>query len=194
MLTIFISVAVTLLVVFVVLNLTIGERWVKKKIRHLYAIHDAQFQRTMGVLLGPVIVSGNKFETLLNGDEIFPSMLQAIRKATKTITFETYIYWAGNIAKEFAEALSERARAGISVHVLLDWLGSNRMDEGILSQMRNAGVHVRRYHAPNWYNLRTLNNRTHRKILAVDGRVGFTGGVGIATEWTGHAQPAKHSR
>lgn len=194
MLAIIISVAVTLAVVFVALNLTVGDRWVKKKIRHLYSIHDAQFQRTMGVLLGPVIVSGNRFETLLNGDEIFPSMLQAIRDATKTITFETYIYWSGNIARAFADALSERARAGINVHVLLDWLGSSRMDEGILSEMHHAGVHVRRYHAPKWYNVRKLNNRTHRKILVIDGRIGFTGGVGIATEWTGHAQDPNHWR
>ncbi|MDQ6873352.1 MAG: phospholipase D-like domain-containing protein [Gemmatimonadota bacterium] len=194
MLTVLISVAATLFVVFFALNLTTGEKRVKKQIRHLYSIHDAQFQRTMGVLLGPVIVSGNRFETLENGDAIFPSMLQAIRSAQKTISFETYIYWSGEIGKTFADALSQRARAGVKVHVLLDWLGSKKMDDDFLSEMRDAGVEVRRYHAPRWYNLYKLNNRTHRKILVVDGRVGHTGGVGIATEWGGHAQDPQHWR
>ncbi|HEY7945425.1 MAG TPA: phospholipase D-like domain-containing protein [Casimicrobiaceae bacterium] len=192
--TILLSVAATLLVVFFVLNLTTGEKRVKEQLEHRYGIHDPQFQRTMGVLLGPVIVQGNRFETLLNGDEIFPSMLRAIRSAKKSISFETYIYWSGDIGKAFADALSERARGGVKVHVLLDWLGSSKMDQSFLAQMRDAGVHIRRYHAPRWYNLNKLNNRTHRKLLVVDGRVGFTGGVGIATEWAGHAQDPEHWR
>ena len=194
MVTIVLSVVLTLIAVLVALNLTMGERQVKKKVRHLYAIREPQFERTMSALLGPVIVRGNRFETLLDGDEIFPSMLQAIKDAKRSITFETYIYWAGDIGKAFADALSERARAGIKVHVMLDWLGSDRMDQAALAEMRDAGAAVRRYHAPKWYNLRKLNNRTHRKILVVDGRIGFTGGVGIAPEWTGHAQDPKHWR
>jgi len=193
-LTIIISVAVTLVVVFFALNLTTGEKRVKKRIEHLYSIHDAQFQRTMGVLLGPIIVSGNRFEALENGDEIFPSMLKSIADAQKSINFETYIYWSGDVGKMFADALSQRARAGVNVHVLLDWLGSDKMDQSYLLEMRDAGVEVRRYHAPKWYNLNKLNNRTHRKILVVDGRVGHTGGVGIAAEWTGHAQDPQHWR
>jgi cardiolipin synthase len=192
--TVLISVGVTLLVVLFALNLTTGEKRVKEQIEHRYGIHDAQFQRTMGVLLGPVIVPGNRFATLLNGDEIFPSMLQAIKGAQRTISFETYIYWSGDIGKTFADALSERSRAGVKVHVLLDWLGSSKMDESLLSEMRAAGVDVWRYHEPRWYNLSKLNNRTHRKILVVDGRIGFTGGVGIAHEWTGDAQDPQHWR
>lgn len=192
--TVLISVGVTLLFVFFALNLTTGEKRVKERIEHRYGIHDPQFQRSMSVLLGPVIVPGNRFATLLNGDEIFPSMLQAIRGAEKTISFETYIYWSGDIGKAFADALSQRARAGVKVHVLLDWLGSSKMDASLLSEMRDAGVHIERYHQPRWYNLSKLNNRTHRKLLVVDGRVGFTGGVGIAPEWTGHAQDPRHWR
>jgi cardiolipin synthase len=192
--TIVISVVSTLLVVFVALNLTTGEKRVKEKLEHRYSIRDAQFQRSMGLLLGPVIVPGNRFTTLLNGDEIFPSMLQAIKGAQKSINFETYIYWSGDIGKAFADALSQRARAGVKVHVLLDWLGSSKMDPALLSEMRDAGVEIQRYHEPRWYNLAKLNNRTHRKILVVDGRVGFTGGVGIAPEWTGHAQDPQHWR
>ena len=192
--TAIISVVATLLVVFFVQNLTTGEKTVKEKLEHRYRIRDAQFQRSMGLLLGPVIVPGNRFTTLLNGDEIFPSMLQAIRAAQKSISFETYIYWSGDIGKAFADALSERARAGVKVHVLLDWLGSSKMDQRFLAEMRDAGVQIRRYHEPRWYNLDKLNNRTHRKILVADGRIGFTGGVGIAPEWTGRAQDPQHWR
>ena len=192
--TVLISVLATLLVVFFAQNLTTGEKRVKERLEHRYGIRDAQFQRSMGILLGPVIVPGNRFTTLLNGDEIFPSMLQAIKGAQKTITFETYIYWSGDIGKAFADALSQRARAGVKVHVLLDWLGSSKMDASFLTEMQDAGVHIRRYHEPRWYNLGKLNNRTHRKELIVDGRIGFTGGVGIAPEWTGHAQDPQHWR
>ena len=192
--TVLISVLATVLVVFFAQNLTTGEKRVKEKLEHRYGIRDAQFQRTMGVMLGPVILPGNRFATLLNGDEIFPSMLQAIKGAQKTITFETYIYWSGDIGKAFADALSQRARAGVKVHVLLDWLGSSKMDQALLAEMRDAGVQIRRYHEPRWYNLDKLNNRTHRKELIVDGRIGFTGGVGIAPEWTGHAQDPQHWR
>jgi cardiolipin synthase len=148
----------------------------------------------MGVLLGPVILPGNRLEVYVNGDEIFPPMLAAIRSARRTISFETYIYWSGKIGQEFADALSERARAGVKVHVLLDWVGSSKMDRKLLEAMEQAGVEIRRYHEPRWYNLNRLNNRTHRKILVVDGITGFTGGVGIADEWTGHAQDPQHWR
>ena len=180
MLTIAITALVTLVGVVVVLNLTGGEKRVKRQIGHLYSINDAQFQRTMGVMLGPVILPGNRFDVYVNGDEIFPPMLAAIASARRSISFETYIYWSGQIGKEFADALAERAQAGVKVHVLLDWVGSSKMDKRYLATMQQAGVEVRRYNEPRWYNLSKLNNRTHRKILVVDGLTGFTGGVGIA--------------
>ncbi|MDP1567652.1 MAG: phospholipase D-like domain-containing protein, partial [Polaromonas sp.] len=128
------------------------------------------------------------------GDQIFPSMLEAIRGARRSITFETYIYWSGDIGKQFADALTERARAGVQVHVLLDWVGSQKIDETFLQTMEAAGVQVRQFHQPHWYNLARMNNRTHRKLLVVDGQVGFTGGVGIAPKWTGAGQDAEHWR
>jgi cardiolipin synthase len=148
----------------------------------------------MGVLLGPPILDGNRFEVLLNGDEIFPSMLAAIRAAKKSITFESYIYWSGDIGREFADALAERARAGVKVYVLLDWLGSSKLDPKQIETMVDAGVSVRRFHEPAWYHLDKMNNRTHRKVLVIDGKVGFTGGVGIADVWSGHAQDPDHWR
>jgi cardiolipin synthase A/B len=175
-------------------NLSAGERRVSHEIVHLYPVDDPQFFRAMGMLLGPDIVGGNRVRALNNGDEIFPAMLEAIRGARKTILFETFIYWSGEIGEEFAEALSERARAGLKVHVLLDWLGSIKVDEQLVQTMKDAGVEVFRFHPLRWYNLGRINNRTHRKLLIVDGCVGFTGGVGIAPQWTGHAQDADHWR
>jgi cardiolipin synthase len=171
-----------------------SEQKIRQRIEHRYDVSDPQFVRSMGVLLGPALVGGNRVDTLLNGEQIFPAMLEAVRGARKTITFETYIYWSGRIGKEFADALSERARAGVKVHILVDWVGSQKMDEALLDEMRSAGVQIRKYHALRWYTLDRINNRTHRKLLVVDGQVGFTGGVGIADEWNGHAQDPDHWR
>ena len=180
--------------ILLALNLTAGEKKITRSVEHAYAVTDPQFLRAMGVLLGPALVEGNRVDTLLNGDQIFRSMLEAIRSASKTITFETYIYWSGEIGKTFAEALSERAKNGVKVHVLLDWVGSQKMDKESLASMRSAGVLVEQYHPVRWYTLGKLNNRTHRKLLVVDGRIGFTGGVGIADKWTGNAQDPEHWR
>jgi cardiolipin synthase A/B len=184
----------TLVLAILVLNLSSGERHIDHRIRHAYAVGDAQFVRSMGNLLGPALVSGNAVVELVNGDRIFPAMLEAIRSARRSITFETYIYWSGRIGAEFAEALSERAAAGVKVHVLIDWLGSGRIDPDDVARMERAGVQVERYHPIAWYTLARLNHRTHRKLLVVDGRVGFTGGVGIGDEWLGDAQDPEHWR
>ena len=171
-----------------------SEKEIRLPVRSSYSVEDAQFQRSMSTLLGPALVPGNRVDTLLNGDQIFPAMLEAIRNARRTITFETYIYWSGNVGKAFADALSERARAGVKVHILVDWVGSQKMEAALLEQMESSGAQIFKYHPPRWYNVNRLNNRTHRKILVVDGRVGFTGGVGIADEWSGHAQDENHWR
>ncbi len=191
---ILVAIVATAVAVLLVLNLSGGRTRIEHEIRPLYGVGDEQFVRTMGVLLGPAIVGGNRVTALQNGDEIFPAMLEAIRSAKETITFETYIYWSGRIGREFAEALSERARTGVKVHVLLDWLGSGKMDAELLEMMEGAGVEVLKYHPVRWHSLDRVNNRTHRKLLVVDGRIGFTGGVGIADEWLGHAEDSLHWR
>ncbi|WP_250436393.1 cardiolipin synthase [Caballeronia sp. ATUFL_F2_KS9A] len=188
------TVVVTLVVVLVIANLTSGEKKIEHRIERLYASDDPQFLRSMGLLLGPPVVGGNRFEVLVNGDEIFPSMLEGIRAARETITFETFIYWSGAIGEQIAQALSDKARAGVSVHVLLDWVGTSKMDKRYLRMLRDAGAEVIQYHKPHWTGLGRMNDRTHRKLLVIDGRIGFTGGVGIAEEWTGHAQDEKHWR
>jgi cardiolipin synthase len=184
----------TLIAGFLALNFMPSEKQIETQLVRQYDAHDAQFRRSMGVLLGPPIIEGNKVETLLNGDQIFPAMLAAIRGAQKTITFETYIYWSETIGEEFSAALTERARAGVKVHVMLDFIGSMKMNDEAMQKMRDAGVQLQRYHKPAWWKLARLNNRTHRKLLIVDGTVGFTGGVGIADQWRGNAQDENHWR
>ena len=191
---ILITIAATLLAVLVFLNFSSGEKKLDRKVERLYTVTDPDFARAMGVLLGPAIVGGNRFEALLNGDRIFPAMLDAIRHAEKSITFESYIYWSGTVGKAFADALAERARAGVKVHVLLDWVGSNKMEAALLDEMARAGIEIRKFHKPHWYNLARLNNRSHRKSLVADGRIGFTGGVGISDLWSGDAQDPSHWR
>ena len=192
--TIVITAIVTVLAVVLAMNFATPEKKLDRKIEHHYAIKDPQYRREMSVMLGPAIVGGNRVIDLQNGDEIFPAMLGAIRAAQKTITFETYIYWSGDIGKELAEALAERARAGVKVSVLLDWVGSLKMEAELIDLMKDAGAHVERYRPLHWYNLGRMNNRTHRKLLVVDGRIAFTGGVGVAEQWTGHAQDPDHWR
>ena len=156
------TVLVTVVITLLVLNMTTGEKQITQKVQHHYDAADPQFLRAMGVLLGPALVGENRVDTLQNGEQIFSSMLQAIRSAKKTITFETYIYWSGDIGKTFAEALSERAQSGVKVYVLLDAVGSQKLDQDSLNVMRNAGVEVEIYHPIRWYTLGKLNNRTHR--------------------------------
>jgi len=184
----------TVVVGLLTLNFMPSEKQIETQLTRQYDTNDPQFRRSLGVLLGPPIVEGNKVDVLLNGDQIFPAMLKAIREAKKTITFETYIYWSESIGREFADALAERARAGVKVHLMLDYIGSLKMDQASIDELRRSGVQVQRYHKPVWWKLARLNNRTHRKLLIVDGRVGFTGGVGIADKWRGNGQDEDHWR
>lgn len=189
-----VTVIVTVLVLLIVLNFSAAEKKIQHRVPTLYDIEDPQFERTMSQLLGPPLVKGNRVTGLLNGDQIFPAMLESIRSAQTSITFETYIYWSGEIGREFAEALSERARTGVKVHVLLDWVGAGKLEDTALRGMREAGVQIEKFRPPRWYSLTRMNHRTHRKLLVVDGKVGFTGGVGIADQWLGNAESPEHWR
>ena len=140
------------------------------------------------------LLEGNRVDLLINGDEIFPSMLAAIRNARKSIHLLSYIYWEGDIAKTFADELSAAAGRGVETRLLVDAFGGRRMDPALIEGMRAAGVEFAWFHPVRWYSLRRVNNRTHRKVMVVDGRVGYTGGVGIGSEWTGDAQDPEHWR
>lgn len=189
-----VAVVLTLIAVLIMVNFAPVEKKLRVAPTHIYSTSDPQFLRSMGLLLGPSILQGNQATELLNGDQIFPAMLKAIDGAQKTVLFETYIYWSGDIGTKLAQALAGRARAGVKVHVLMDWVGSGRIDDALVDTMTDAGVEVERFHPLRWYNLGRMNNRTHRKLLIVDGKVGFTGGVGIAEVWTGDAQDPDHWR
>ena len=115
-------------------------------------------------------------------------MLAEISAARSTINFETYIYWSGTVGYDFAHALAAKSREGVEVRVLIDWVGSLPFDEELIRVMTTAGVEFVRFRPIHWYTLDRVNNRTHRKLLIVDGRIAFTGGVGIADKWLGDAR------
>src|SRR5438132_11918679 len=125
-----------------------------KQTRHeiapLYSASSPEFRQSAGSLLGPNFVSGNNITTLVNGKEIFPAMLSAIRSAKHSINFDTYVFWDGQIGREFIEALAQRARAGVKVSAILDAQGTNKMGMGNLAQLREAGVEVVKYHSIFW--------------------------------------------
>lgn len=183
------SLALTLLT----LNLSLGNKEIDVPLQRLYTVSSPEFQQVMGSALTPQLVAGNKVQALLNGTDIFPAMLTAIRSAQKTITLESYIYWSGAVGKEFAAALEERSAQGVQVKVLLDWFGSH-LDEQLIERMRASGIDVQRYNPPTWRNLHRMNHRTHRRLMVVDGRTGFIGGAGLADKWSGNAQDPQHWR
>ena len=191
---ILLSVAGTAAAIVLAMNFAVPEKQLERHVVHRYAAADPQFRREMGVMMGPAIVGGNQVADLQNGVEIFPAMLEAVRGARSTISFETYIYWSGEIGRQMAEALADRAGAGVTVSVIIDWAGSLKMEAALLDRMRAAGVRVERYRPLRWYHLGRMNNRTHRKLLIVDGRIAFTGGVGIADHWQGDGQDPDHWR
>lgn len=192
--TVVVTVLLTVIAVLFSFNFMRSEKTIDRTVEHDYAVADAQFRRELGVLLGPPVIGGNEVVALNNGDEIFPAMLESIRAAKKTINFETYIYWSGDVGVEFSDALAERAREGVDVNVVIDWVGGLKMEQSLITTMRAAGVKVELFRPLRWYNFSRLNKRTHRKLLIVDGAEGYTGGVGIADVWSGHAQDPDHWR
>jgi cardiolipin synthase A/B len=157
-------------------------------------VSGASFLRAAEALTGAPVSFGNDADLLINGDEIFPAYLDAIRQAEETVNLLTYAYWRGDIAVEVADTLCDKAGAGAECNLILDAVGAARMDRRLVAKMREAGVQVCFFRPPKPYAVKRLQHRTHRKLLIVDGRVGFTGGVGIAEEWTGNAQDPDHWR
>jgi cardiolipin synthase len=140
------------------------------------------------------LLQGNKVELLQNGDGFFPPLLAAIAAAKETVHLESYVWWKGEICAQVAEALARKAEQGVEVRVLLDASGSSRMDDKLLERMKKAGVKLAKYRPLRFSNLARVNSRDHRKIVVVDGRVGFVFGHGIAEEWVGNAQDKDHWR
>jgi cardiolipin synthase len=161
---------------------------------HEFCVGDEEFLPTIAGATGVPLSHGNQLDILNNGDAFYPAMLEAIREAEFSITIEAYIYWAGEIGKEFAQALAAKARQGIKVKILLDAVGSSTIGNEILTTLESGGCQLAWYNPIRWYSLGRFNHRTHRKSLVIDGRIGFTGGAGIADHWRGNAEGPLHWR
>jgi cardiolipin synthase len=164
------------------------------KIVSAYGADDPRFPAYVAALVGADPTGGNRYQVLTNGDQIFPAMLGAINGAKRRISFETYIYDTGTVAGQFTSALEAALRRGVQVNLVIDAMGSKKMSKDHIQRLRDAGAHIGDFGKLRWYSLEELNYRTHRKILVVDGRVAFTGGVGVADHWLGHAQDSEHWR
>ena len=154
---------------------------------------EAFLAATEAITSAPIAV-GNGIEVFVNGDEIFPAMLETIAGARRSVNLVTYVYWPSEIGRTIAAALCERARAGVAVNVLLDAIGCSSIESEVVRDMEDAGVTFAYFRPLKPYAVRRVNNRTHRKLLVADGEVGMTGGVGIADQWTGNAQDPDHWR
>jgi cardiolipin synthase len=161
---------------------------------HDFAVDSEEFLPTMMGATDTPVSSGNQITILNNGVEFYPAMLADIQAAQRTITMEAYIYWEGEVGKQFADALAAKARSGVKVKLLLDAVGSSTISDPILETLRSGGCEIAWYHPVKWYTLKRANNRTHRKTLVVDGKIGYTGGAGIADHWLGNAEDPDHWR
>jgi cardiolipin synthase len=163
-------------------------------LEHQFSVSDSEFHTSIAGVTGIPFFEGNRLDILNNGDEFYPAMLKAIDEAELSITIEAYIYWAGEIGKRFAEALAKKAKAGVRVKILLDAVGSATIGDEILEILERGNCQLAWYNPLRPYSVGRLNHRTHRKSLIIDGRIGFTGGAGIADHWMGNAQDEKHWR
>src|SRR5262245_4672534 len=161
---------------------------------HDFRVTDPTFLPS--ALPGPPLTTGNEIDILENGDGIFPAMLEAISSARKTVNFEAYIFWSGEVASRFRDALAERAQHGVQVRILLDAVGSphRKLKPSDVEALRRAGCRVEFFHSGAPWKIWVVNHRNHRRVLVVDGKVGFTGGVGFADEWSGNADSPEHWR
>jgi cardiolipin synthase len=156
---------------------------------------DAEaFMRALGGSASADIIGGNRITVLQNGIEIFPALLEAIASAQHSVHFSTFIYSSGHIPIQFADAFSAAAKRGVEVRMVFDKSGSKRVSPELMAQMRKAGCKIKWFRPIQWYSWAKYNHRTHRKLLIIDGTVAFTGGVGIADEWSGNADSPTHWR
>jgi cardiolipin synthase len=180
--------ALALLLVFSGQNSFAVEKLIRAPIRTDYAVTDPAFTNSISGLLGSPVVGGNKVRELNNGVEYFPAMLDAIASAEKTITFENFIWRSGKVSDRFIEALSERARAGVKVHCIIDGFGALKLKNKDKKRLREAGIQLRIFNRIRPWNPFKWMHRTHRKTLVIDGKLAFIGGICIADEWDGDAQ------
>jgi cardiolipin synthase len=180
--------------VVVALGLLLAQDQETLRIRSAVPADDPRNPAYLAALVGADLTRGNRYDVLTNGDQIFPAMLAAINAARRRISFETYIYDTGEVANQFAAALENAARRGVKVTVIVDAVGAAPMETSDIDRLVAAGCRFERFNATSWYSLEHVNYRTHRKILVVDGEIGFTGGVGVADHWLGNAEDRDHWR
>ena len=167
-------------------------RWAARFV--VVELGDPSFHATVEAYAGAPIVSDNDVRLLLNGDRIFPALIEAIRSARTSITYAQYFFEEGPVADDVVAALAERCRAGVRTHVLLDGVGTVSMPARHIQALKAARCDVRTFRALRPWALRRANNRNHRRILVVDGRVGITGGSGVSRKWMGNGLTADHWR
>jgi cardiolipin synthase A/B len=155
---------------------------------------EPSFFPTLEAHAGAPIVGGNAVEILLNGEQIFPSLMEAVRSARRTITYAQYFYEDGPVARDLAEALAERCRAGVGVNILLDAFGSLAMPREYADLLTVSGCHLAWFRPLSQYVFRRYYKRNHRRIVVVDGRIGFTGGAGVSRKWMGNGRTEGHWR
>jgi len=186
------GVAFALAVAISLLNRPTKVRYV---LPHSFGVSDPTFLPSLHAIGGPRMVGGNGVSILENGVEILPAMLAAIRGAEKSVHLEAYIFWSDSVGRQFRDALAETARRGVEVRVLLDGVGSpKRLEKSDVQIMEDAGCRVEFFRPVRPWMLDVINRRTHRRILVVDGKVAFTGGVGLADVWAGDADSPEHWR
>ena len=164
------------------------------ELRSATSAEDPAGPEYLATLVAADLVDGDTYDVLVNGDQVFPAMLEAIDQAKERISFETYIYEQGRVGDQFTDALERAAQRGVTVNIILDALGTGSMDKSHFERLQKAGCHIVNFNPTAWYSLEELNYRTHRKILVVDGSIAFTGGVGVADHWLGNAQDPQHWR
>ena len=158
------------------------------QVRSPVAAADADFPDYVASLIGAAVTTGDTFDVLQNGDAIFPPMLEAVNTATRRISFESFIFSDGEVSRRFTDAFAAAATRGVEVRIVLDGYGASDLPSADVEKMQQAGVRVIWFNRPRFWALDRVNYRTHRKVLVVHGRVAFTGGVGLADHWRGHAQ------
>lgn len=155
---------------------------------------EPEFVRLIEALTQAPRRPGNKVTVLRNGSEIFPAMIEGIESAAETISFSSYIWWAGRAASDIARALAAKAREGVRVRVLLDAWGSQKLDRGVIDMLQESGAEVVWVRPLRWHQLGKANNRMHRRVLVIDGKLAYAGGVGIAEQWEGDCEKPDHWR
>lgn len=180
--------------IVVIVLLIIAQDQETPRVHSPLAAGDPGFADYVASLVGTAATDGDRYISLTNGDQMYPPMLAAIRAARRRISFETYIYEDGRLADLFTDELIAAARRGVDVRIVVDALGSERLGNETVERLTRGGCRIVRFNPVRWYSIEEINYRTHRKILVVDGELGFTGGAGVADYWMGNAQDRAHWR